>query len=258
MNHANNSIPTVDTAQSPIYFPLEDIVSSCGKYSNASTVFELEQGLLVLEANSDTAIKFLTGFGLNSGNAMMYGTKKGTNFLVRVEPGVYARSDIRDANENPDHIGVRASGCAIQFFYTGKLAAELSRWNSVEDVVPVTQYLVDAVFSHNGEAAPRRTARSSRLAALRSALRSAAAFCMSHHDWMRWLKAIFHETQGSDEGLAIANAWSLENNDYPGYDAMDHLWRTFGALAYPEDFVTLETVVRELEGRRGVGAANAA
>lgn len=46
-------------------------------------------------------------------------------------------------------------------------------------------------------------------------------------DWVKVLMGVFHETQGSEEGLALAIDWSSKGNKYKGPDEVRAKWKTF-------------------------------
>jgi Primase C terminal 2 (PriCT-2) len=46
-------------------------------------------------------------------------------------------------------------------------------------------------------------------------------------DWVRALRAVDLETGGSDEGLALADAWASTGHHYPGPDTVASTWESF-------------------------------
>jgi hypothetical protein len=63
-----------------------------------------------------------------------------------------------------------------------------------------------------------------------------------YDDWLHVLMAIFHETGGSDEGLALADDWSSKSDKYPGSDVIANKWKSF--KNYAGDPVTVGTIRR--------------
>lgn len=248
----NQSIPPLSPkrhrkAKQAIFFPLDDLKQSCSSTAHSSSFgFTLDRQLLVLEAYTDKAVDSVGELGLHSGNAMMISWERGAQFYVRLEHGVYARSDVFDPVVQPERIGVKAAGSKVQFHPTAKMGSELARWKSIEDVVAVNQDVVDTIFQYNGELAPRRTERSKRCARLRDVLGVISAYGLAHREWLIWLRAIFDETHGSDEGLALADAWLQEWENYPGFDAVEHQWRMFNEKAAADDVMSLEFIVQKL------------
>ena len=97
--------------------------------------------------------------------------------------------------------------------------------DTVDDLVAVGQDFVDAVFRHNGceppreirHRRPRPTARpcgdaDQTLARLRAMLDQIDPDC-GYDEWCRVLMAVHHETGGSEDGLALVDAWSARGRD---------------------------------------------
>ncbi len=88
----------------------------------------------------------------------------------------------------------------------------------------------EAILKHREDAARRRAdwagTPSCDLADLHHVLKAIPSD-LPRPDWFKALAAIFHETQGSDEGCALAHSWS--ERDYDEYDAkeVDAIWDGF-------------------------------
>lgn len=50
---------------------------------------------------------------------------------------------------------------------------------------------------------------------------------LSYDSWLRVLAAIHQETQGSEEGLYLADAWSSGGSTYKGPDEIERKWKSF-------------------------------
>jgi hypothetical protein len=50
-----------------------------------------------------------------------------------------------------------------------------------------------------------------------------------YHRWVEIGMALYHQFEGSDEGLDLWDAWSSQSPKYDGYDACEHKWRSFSA-----------------------------
>lgn len=46
-------------------------------------------------------------------------------------------------------------------------------------------------------------------------------------DWLMVLMAVFHATQGSDEGFELVDDWSYQGMKYPGTDKVRYKWDSF-------------------------------
>lgn len=208
--------------------------------------YTISSGVLGLEAHSQKAVRALAQLGLHHGNAIVVSTRKGANFYVRLQKGVYARSDFYTADENFEGIVVRASGSRFTFDCTPTTGVELERWKSIGQTSAVGQDIVDAVFKFNGVEAPRPVENNNSLKKLRAVLGVTSTLYMPPQDWLRWLKAIYNECIFLKNGLEIANGWSIGYENYPGFDAMAHLWDSFEWLEPGEEMESLKTVVRDL------------
>jgi len=51
----------------------------------------------------------------------------------------------------------------------------------------------------------------------------------ARQDWLRGLMAVFHETGGSEDGLALADKWSSKGLKYKGIHDVEVQWRSFKA-----------------------------
>lgn len=61
-------------------------------------------------------------------------------------------------------------------------------------------------------------------------------------DWTQVLMAMFHESQGSDAGLALVDAWSAKGDGYPGRRGVEAKWKSFSLdVANP---VTIGTLIK--------------
>jgi hypothetical protein len=125
---------------------------------------------------------------------------------------------------------------------------------SASELTEASQELIDAVFRHNGRKAPRKYAKTpsprtppsnmSQAAAQLDAMLSHIDPDCGYEDWLHVLMAIFHNTGGSEEGLALADSWSSRGSKYPGEDKVRAKWRSFEShTATP---VTIGTIKKML------------
>ena len=49
----------------------------------------------------------------------------------------------------------------------------------------------------------------------------------TRQEWLRVLMAVFHETGGSDDGLALVDSWSSKGHKYKGIKDIEVQWRSF-------------------------------
>jgi len=50
---------------------------------------------------------------------------------------------------------------------------------------------------------------------------------VGYGDWLRVLMGIFYATEGSEEGFALADAWSSQGSKYKGIREIEYKWRSF-------------------------------
>ena len=110
----------------------------------------------------------------------------------------------------------------------------------VDALTEASQEFIDAVFIHNGRSAPRPPVKipsptplpadmdqaTARLAAMLQHIDPDCAY----EDWLHVLMAIYHETGGSDVGLALTIAWSSKGDKYDGEDEIRAKWDSFGSF----------------------------
>ena len=71
---------------------------------------------------------------------------------------------------------------------------------------------------------------------------------MGRSDWIRVLMAVWHETEGSEDGFALVNRWSSGGKSYGGTSAMRVQWNSFGPNARPVTVGTLIHMVHQAGG----------
>ncbi|MEF8723408.1 MAG: PriCT-2 domain-containing protein [Candidatus Accumulibacter delftensis] len=192
---------------------------------------------IVFDADSPEAEEALCAIEKAHGvwPALKVKTSRGFHHFFRLVKGTHVRSDSHSSEQFPHRIDVKADGGQIVLTpSSGKKIVTL-------DVVHfcalsfVGQAFIDSVFLHNSREVPRpaavRAADASpatptsieKIAAL---LKHLDASC-GHDDWVRVLMAVFHETQGSQAGLELANDWSSHGSTYKGRRDIETQWRSF-------------------------------
>jgi hypothetical protein len=190
---------------------------------------------------------------------MVVKTRSGFHFHVRLAAGTFARNDSHESTQHPERIDVRTKGGLILLPpSTNKtlLTPEIKR---VSQLPEVGQPFVDALFAHNGRTAPRpqeqratppstEPATPQKLTDIKHVLATIDPDS-GYDDWVRCLMAVFHETQGSDEGLAIADEWSSQGDKYCGFPEMQAKWKSFDLNATPVTMGSLVYIAREQNGQ---------
>jgi hypothetical protein len=200
-------------------------------------------GIIVFDADSPAAIAALYELEKTfcSPPSLTVTTSKGQHHYFKRAPDTYAKSDSHSTEKHPDRIDVKTGrGLVVLPPSTGK-EADIEEAENVAELTVANQDLIDAVFIHNGRDAPRQSvvkAPSPRplpanmdqgIARLSAMLEHIDPDC-GYEDWLHVLMAIYHETGGSDDGLALAIAWSSKGHKYSGEDEIRAKWDSFGSF----------------------------
>lgn len=210
--------------------------------------------LIVLDTDSPAAEQALADIEANHGCPPMFivKTNHGHHHYFRLAPGAYAKSDSHHTDTYPDRIDVKTGRGMIVLPPSTDKTISSCYVDSVDGLHEVNQDFIDAVFKHNGRQPPRpsepiagmTTAPSvteSHLAKLQALLAHISPD-VGYEDWLHVLMAIFHETQGCEDGLALADRWSSQGEGYSGQKEIDIKWRSFRLEeAHP---VTLGTLIK--------------
>lgn len=189
-------------------------------------------------------------------------TKRGYHHYFRLAPGTYVKSDAHDTAKFPDRIDIKASrGMVVLPPSTDKEIYCLYAKN-VSELEAVNQDFIDAIFKHNGRQLPRpapavsparnkHVTRVVSLEKIKALLDHIEPDC-GYEDWSRVLMAIFHKTQGSEDGFNLADNWSSRGRKYKGTNEIETKWRSFrGDVPNPVGIGTLIMLA-------GKGGANTA
>jgi hypothetical protein len=224
----------------------DEIALHCGK------------GLVVLDADSSESLQAMLALEEKHGlePKMVVNTKKGVHHYFRQSPELRIKSAGHSTENHPERIDVRCgNGYIIAPPSTGKtlVTPEIVR---LEDLSLLTQEFVDELFIHNGDRP--LTDRAERVAMQDtdefgepldvSAKVARMRAMLEHIDpdegydfWLKALMAIHHETEGSDEGLALADEWSSKGERYKGTRDVEKKWASFDAGSSAP--VTMATLV---------------
>lgn len=162
-------------------------------------------------------------------------TKKGEHHYYRRAPATIAKSDSHDSDKFPDRIDIKTGrALAILPISTGKIISVLEVENK-DELSEATQEFIDTIYRHNGRTAPSESGKHDRpheapadkgIYWFELSLKSIDPDC-GYDDWIRVGMAIFHETQGSDYGLALFDEWSSKGKKYKGLPEIEAKWRSF-------------------------------
>ena len=214
--------------------------------------------LIVLDTDSPEADKALGDIEANHGCRPMFvvKTNHGYHHYFRIAPGAYAKSDSHHTETYPDRIDVKTGRGMIVLPPSTDKTIHSCYADSIDGLHEVGQDFIDAIFEHNGRQVPRPSEPSiggltatpvtdSHLAKLEGLLAHISPDG-GYEDWLHVLMAIFHETQGSEDGLALADRWSSQGNGYSGQKDIDIKWRSFRLdVASPMTLGTLIKLAKE-------------
>lgn len=195
--------------------------------------------LIVLDTDSPAADKALGLIEAAHGCAPMFivKTKHGYHHYFRKAPGAHAKSDSHHTDTYPDRIDVKTGrGMIVLPPSTDK---EIYRCypENIDGLQEANQDFIDAVFKHNDRQPPRPahvsigataapevdSVKLNQIEALLKHIRPDGGY----EDWLHVLMALYHETQGSEDGLALADRWSRQGSSYKGEKEIETKWRSF-------------------------------
>lgn len=231
-------------------YPTDDIALHCG------------QGLTVLDADSPESLDAMLALEAKHDlhPKLVVKTKKGVHHYFRQASDLRIKSVGYSTTEHPERIDIRCGSAYIMAApSTGKtlVTDEVVKF---DDLTVLTQAFVDDLMVHNGERPlterPEREVMddsgefgetvdvSVKVARMRAMLEHVPADDYSM--WLPVLMAIHHETEGSDEGLALADEWSSKGGSYEGFRSIEKKWSGFNAGSEtPVTMATIASMVRD-------------
>lgn len=245
----------------------EAIRSYWSKYPGHQLGFIVGVDTIVFDADSPASIAALADIedAFNSVPKLVVKTAKGEHHYYRRGKGSRARSDAHSTEKHPERIDIK-TGRALVILppSTGKTVAIWKAGNASE-LSEASQDFIDAIFRHNGRTPVRpsvialpseislpsstRAENTSQMLAWLTALVGHIDANIGYEDWIRVLMAIFRESGGSDEGLALADAWSSKGSNYKGRSEIEAKWRSFKADV--ENPITIGTIFKMVKDNGG-------
>lgn len=219
--------------------------------------FIVGDGIIVFDADSPSSIAALAEIekAFNVTPNLISKTSKGEHHYFKRAADTHAKSDSHSTENHPERIDVKTGRALVVLPpSTGKSIAMLEAENASE-LTEVGQDFIDAVFRHNGRVAPlapkvapspriRLEPQSQAISRLNDLLDHIDPDC-GYDDWIHTLMAIFQETDGSDDGLELADAWSSKGTKYEGHKTISDKWQSFKPdLERP---VTIATLIKMAE-----------
>lgn len=221
--------------------------------------FIVGDNVLVLDADSPQSIAALAQIekAFDVLPNLVVRTRKGQHHYFKIAQGAYAKTDSHSTELHPHRIDVKARRSMVILPPSTGKEELLHEAENVDDLVEVGQGFIDAVFRHNGREPPRRIevvplsvmpkeVSTQTVHDIKAMLASIDPDC-GREDWIHIGMAIKFETNGSDEGFAIWDAWSGEGRKYPGTSELRKQWLSFRIdLSRP---ITIATIRRLVEDR---------
>jgi hypothetical protein len=218
----------------------------------------LDDTQLVLDADSDSAHDALIALEKRFGivPSLIVKTRRGYHHHYQLADGAFAKPDSHSTAEFPARIDVRAAkNSALLTPSCDKTIIRIEAGHR-DEMARVGQDFIDAVFQHNGRPAPRplpdepeepddRPSASGDIGKVSALLEHIDPDC-GYQDWLNVLMAIFHETDGSDAGLELADKWSRKAKSYKNRADIEVKWRSFrGTISRPITIATLIARARD-------------
>lgn len=229
----------------------------------------LEEGYIVLDADTPASLDALKRIEAEHAvsPALVVTTKKGEHHYFKLATGVVTKNDGHDTNIYPERIDVKTRrGMVVLPWSAGKQTQHLSVAHASE-LTEVDEAFVKAIRHHNGRdlEPPKPTPThkpayvSDHSAEPQLATTDVAELTrlvnqlspnLGYEDWVHVLMAVYHETQGSDQGFAVIDEWSSRGDSYPGTDMLRIKWQSFKAnTGRPITVGTLRSLVKLAGGQ---------
>jgi putative DNA primase/helicase len=224
-------------------------------YQNDDIGLYCSNGLVALDSDSPESLEAVIAlekeYGINP--LITVKSKKGTHHYFKLGEGVSLKQAGYSTESNPERIDIR---CGNSYIIAPPSADKFLIGESIlplNQLEVITQGFADALVSHNGGAHTCEKSQSASNCQTRESDATEIATkndlqiegsedaklvslreILSHLDpeegyseWVQTLMIIHRETQGSSEGLAIADEWSSRGSSYKGSHEIESKWKSF-------------------------------
>lgn len=194
--------------------------------------------LIVFDADSPESIAALTNFEgrFRLTPQLVVKTTKGIHHYFRRAAGTIAKSDSHCSKKYPNRLDIKTGKALIILPPSTGKSLEIHSTESKGQLSVATQEFINAIYEHNGRQSPSlppvvpprvsAIADSSKLHKLTRLLNCIDPDC-GYEDWIRAGMAIYYETAGSDDGLALFNLWSSQGDKYEDFVEIERKWQSF-------------------------------
>lgn len=225
------------------------------KFPGHEVGFIVGDELIVFDADSPESIAALVALEKAHGvtSNMVVKTTKGEHHYFRRAKGTFAKSDSHSTKEYPNRLDVKTGRAMVVLPpSTGKILVTCDAKNASE-LTEIGQDFIDAIFLHNGRPAPRQSEMTTSTCAASGSpgndldrLKELLGFIDpdggGYQNWLNGLMAIYHESNGSEDGFQIAVAWSERGKSYKGEKEIRVKWNSFkSGTGNP---ITIATIVK--------------
>lgn len=243
------------------------------KYPEDDIGLYCSNGLVALDSDSPESLEPMMALEEKYGiePLITVKTKKGTHHYFKLGEGVNLKQAGNSTTLNPERIDIR---CGNSYIIAPPSTDKVLVSESIcplENLEVITQEFADDLIRHNG--AITTNEKSGEDAIVKGKL--SAEFMSSsdgdvpvkivalrevlmhldpedgYSEWLQTLMAIHHETQGSNDGLVLADEWSSRGSSYKGFNEIESKWKTFGGFSRKP--VTIATLWKKLSDQ-GVDA----
>jgi len=208
--------------------------------------------LSVFDADTPESISSLCQIEkiLDVSPSLVVKTKKGMHHYYKRAKGAFAKSDGHSSEQHPERIDVKTGRALIILPPSTNKSVEQCEVESVDELSEAGQEFIDTIFRHNARNEPRPP-----LLHPKPGLSSPSIDLLElsqyvnqvdpdsgYEDWSSVVMATHAETQGSDEGFAVADKWSSRGVKYPGTEKLRYIWdhlrtdvenpKTLGTIIY--------------------------
>jgi len=226
-------------------YPSDDIGLHCSK------------GLVALDSDAPESLEAMTALEKEHGikPQVVVKTKKGTHHYFKLAEGVRLQQKGSSTELNPERIDIRSENSHIV------APPSTDKYLVGESICPfdnlevISQEFADALVRHNGGTPESKDEKalqthaefsnneprtvknplakptikedeSFKIASLRAMLYQIDPD-ESYDTWFKSLMIIHHETNGSDQGLVLADEWSSQGSLYKGTKEIESKWQSF-------------------------------
>jgi putative DNA primase/helicase len=235
-------------------------------YPSDDNALYCSNGLVILDADATEAQQAIERLESvhNLHSNLKVKTKKGVHYYYKNSSGLKISQVGHSTEIHPERIDIRCGNSYIIAPPSTDKELLVPEIVPFDQLVALTQEFVDDLNRHNGKSlvpvglpvALKNPQLNKSIASMDEKLAAIQALIApldpdeGYDDWVKVLMAIHHETDGSEEGLAIADEWSSTGGKYQRTSDVEAHWNSFHGR---ESAVTMGTV-RHMLKERGLDA----